>query len=569
MRSPVLSLLAGLACVVMMPPLAGAVEAPGHQHYDKPEGYDRPSQGGPIAPRLQNLGTHVFKVTTKSERAQTFINQGVNLAYGFNHAEAARAFAEAARLDPGCAMAYWGHALALGPNINVPMNPEDEPKAHALARKAMALKSSATPRERAYIEAVAVRYTGRPEDRRNADRAFAGAMRKVVDDHPDDLDAAAMFAESLMDLRPWNYWSRDNKPYPETEEILRTLQSVLARNPNHPGAVHYWVHLWEPTHTPEKAEAEADRLLTLVPGAGHLVHMPGHIYARVGRYADVVKANRMAIAADEDYISQCRAQGIYPLGYYPHNIHFLWLGATMAGQSRLAIDSAKKTAKVIPPDALKQMPFLQGFLAVPYWAKVRFGRWDEILSEKAPGHDTLFLRGVWHYARASAFIGKRRLEDAEQELEQLRNVVADPALAKEPASFSANSAETILRIAPEVVAGEIAAKKGDIDRALLHLERAVRFEDALIYTEPPDWHAPVRQTLGAVLLAAGRPGEAEVVYWEDLRRNPENGWSLFGLAQSLRDQGKAGEAADVEKRFRRAWADADVRLVSSRSTAFD
>jgi tetratricopeptide (TPR) repeat protein len=240
-----------------------------------------------------------------------------------------------------------------------------------------------------------------------------------------------------------------------------------------------------------------------------------------------------------------------------------------AGQSRLAIDSAKKTAKVIPPDALKQMPFLQGFLAVPYWAKVRFGRWDEVLSEKAPGHDTLFLRGVWHYARASAFIGKRRLEDAEKELEQLRNVVADPALAKEPASFSANSAETILRIAPEVVAGEIAAKKGDIDRALLHLERAVRFEDALIYTEPPDWHAPVRQTLGAVLLAAGRPGEAEVVYWEDLRRNPENGWSLFGLAQSLRDQGKAGEAADVEKRFRRAWADADVRLVSSRSTAFD
>jgi tetratricopeptide (TPR) repeat protein len=449
------------------------------------------------------------------------------------------------------------------------MNPEDEPKAHALARKAMALKSSATPRERAYIEAVAVRYTGRPEDRKTADRAFADAMRKVVGAYPDDLDAAAIFAEALMDLRPWNYWSRDSKPYPETEEIIPALQSVLARNPNHPGAVHFWIHLWEPTHTPEKAEAEADRLLTLVPGAGHLVHMPGHIYARVGRYADVIKANRMAIAADEDYISQCRAQGIYPLGYYPHNIHFLWLGATMAGQSRLAIDSAKKTAKVIPPDALKQMPFLQGFLAVPYWAKVRFGRWDEVLSEKAPGHDTLFLRGVWHYARASAFLGKRRLEDAEQELEQLRNVVADPALAKEPASFSANSAETILRIAPEVVAGEIAAKKGDIDRALLHLERAVRFEDALIYTEPPDWHAPVRQTLGAVLLAAGRPGEAEVVYWEDLRRNPENGWSLFGLAQSLRDQGKAGEAAGVEKRFRRAWADADVRLVSSRSTAFD
>jgi tetratricopeptide (TPR) repeat protein len=239
----------------------------------------------------------------------------------------------------------------------------------------------------------------------------------------------------------------------------------------------------------------------------------------------------------------------------------------MAGQSGLAIDSAKKTAKVIPPDAVKQMPFLQVFLAVPYWAMVRFGQWDEILSEKAPAHDTLFMRGVSHYARASAYIGKRRLDDAEKELKQLREIVADPALAKEPASFSANTADRILRIAQEVVAGEIAAKKGDIDRALLHLERAVRFEDALIYTEPPDWHAPVRQTLGAVLLEAGRPGEAEVVYWEDLKGNRENGWSLFGLVRSLRDQGKSDEAAHVEKRFHRAWAHADVQLVSSRSTA--
>jgi tetratricopeptide (TPR) repeat protein len=567
MRFRVRSILAGIACAVLLFPLEAMAEAPSHQHYEKPEGYDRPSQGGAVAPRLQNLGTHTFKVTTTSGQAQLFINQGVILAYGFNHAEAARAFAEAARLDPECPMAYWGHALVLGPNINAPMNPEDEPKAHELAKKAMALKSNATPRERAYIEAIAARYTGRPEDRKNADRAFADAMRKVVDAYPDDLDAATIFAEALMDLRPWNYWTRDGKPYPETEAIVLVLQSVISRNPNHPGAVHYWIHLWEATDTPERAEAEADRLLTLVPGAGHLVHMPGHIYARVGRYADVVKANRMAIAADEDYITQCRAQGIYPLAYYPHNLHFLWMGASMAGRSRLAIDAADKTAKVIPPGALQEMPFLQGFLAVPYWTKVRFGLWDEILAYKAPARDTLFLRGVRHYARASAFIGKRRLKDAERELKQLRSVLADPALAKEPASFSANTAASILRIAGEAVAGEIAGRKGDIDRALLHLERAVRFQDALIYTEPPDWHAPVRQTLGAVLLEAGRPAEAEVVYWEDLRQNPENGWSLFGLAQSLRAQGRSEEAAEVEKRFHIAWADADVELESSRSTA--
>ena len=567
MRFRVLSILASLACAAMLFPVESEAEATGHKHYEKPEGYDRPSQGGAVAPRLQNLGNHSFKVTTTSEQAQRFINQGVILAYGFNHAEAARAFAEAARLDPGCAMAYWGHALVLGPNINAPMNPADEPKAHELAKKAMALKQNATPRERAYIEAIAARYTGRPEDRMDADRAFAEAMRRVVEAYPDDLDAATIYAEALMDLRPWNYWTRDGKPYPETGTIIPALQSVIARNPNHPGAVHYWIHVWEPTDTPERAEAEADRLLTIAPGAGHLVHMSSHIYARVGRYADVVKTNKLAIDADVDYITQCRAQGIYPLAYYPHNLHFLWMGATMTGQSRLAMDAANNTSKAIPPDALKEMPFLQGFLAVPYWTKVRFGIWDEILSEKDPAHKSLFLRGVRHYARANAFLGKGRLKDADRELKHLQSIVTDPALAKEPASFSPNTADRILRIASETVAGEIAGRKGDIDRALLHLERAVRFQDALIYTEPPDWHAPVRLTLGAVLLEAGRPMEAEVVYWEDLRQNPENGWALVGLMKSLRAQGRSDEASEVEKRFRIAWADADVALGSSRMTA--
>jgi tetratricopeptide (TPR) repeat protein len=537
---------------------------PNHKHYEKPTGYDQPAAPGmPIAPRLQNLGVHTFKVSTKSSRAQLFINQGVNLAYGFNHAEAARAFAEAARLDPDCAMAYWGHALVLGPNINAPMNPEDEPKAYELVQKAVALKAKASPRERAYIEALATRYTGKAEDRQKADRAYADAMRKLSKTHPADLDAKTMFAESLMDLMPWAYWSRDGVPYPETSEALATLTQVLAKHPNHPGALHYWVHLWEPTDTPEKAEAEADRLLPLMPGAGHMVHMPAHIYMRVGRHADVVRANEMAAKADEDYIAQCRAQGIYPLGYYPHNLHFIWMGASASGQSRLALESARRLANAIPHEAIGTVPILQGFLVVPYWAMVQFGKWDEILADKGPRHDTPFTRGAWRYARARAFVATSRLAEAEQELAELQKLVDDPAL-KGQVTFSSNSGYAILRIAPDVVAGELAAKRKDWDRATLHLDRAIRYEDALIYQEPPDWYEPVRRSLGAVLLEAGRPEEAEAVFWEDLKKNPETGWSLYGVVQSLEAQGKKAEAARVRERFEKAWKGADVELMASR-----
>jgi tetratricopeptide (TPR) repeat protein len=553
-----------LAAILLGLPAAIPAQVTNHQHYEKPKETPPPAPSGALAPRLQNLGTHTFPVTTSSEQAQRFISQGVNLAYGFNHAEAARAFDEAARLDPDCAMAYWGHALVLGPNINAPMNPEDEPKALALVQKAVSLKSKATPREQAYIDALAARYTGKAEDRAAADRAYADAMRALHKAYPDDLDAATMFAEALMDLRPWNYWTRDDKPSPGTEEVVATLQYVMDRKGDHPGALHYWIHLWEPTRTPERAEAAADRLLPLMPGAGHMVHMPGHIYQRVGRYQDVIRANELAIDADEDYITQCRAQGIYPLGYYPHNIHFLWFGATMAGQARVAIESARKTAAAIPHEAVAELPFLQGFLVVPYYALVRFGKWDELLSEPAPTHDTIFTRGVWHYARGTALIAKGQLDEAQKELDAVAAIVRDPALKDLPASFSANTALSILRIAPEVLAGEMAARRGDFDRAVLHLDRAVRYEDALIYTEPSDWHMPVRHSLGAVLLQAGRPDEAEVVYWEDLKRNPENGWALFGLGQALEAQGKSAEADAVAARLRKARASSDVELAPSR-----
>jgi tetratricopeptide (TPR) repeat protein len=546
-----------VACL-LVPGIVRAQTAPVHKHYEPPpQNAQAVAPGQPLAPRLQNLGAHTFKVTTNSAKAQLFINQGVNLAYGFNHAEAARAFAEAARLDQNCAMAYWGHALVLGPNINAPMDPEQEPKARELVERALALKNRGTARERAYIDALSVRYTGKPDDRAKADRAFADAMRKVTEAYPQDLDARTIYAEALMDLRPWNYWTRDGQPYAETVEIQRALEFVLAKNRNHPGALHYWIHLWEPTDTPERAEAEADRLLPLMPGAGHVVHMPAHIYARVGRHADVVRSNQMAVKADEDYIAQCRAQGLYPLGYYPHNIHFVWMGATATGQRALALESAKKVAASIPDEALKTIPVLQGFVVVPYWAMVRFEQWDAILSEKGPRFETAFTRGAWRYARAMALTSKGQLSEAEQELNELKKLVDDPSL-KDQTTFSTNSGRSILRIAPEVVAGEIAAKRKDWDRAILHLDRAVRYEDALVYQEPPDWHAPVRQNLGAVLVQAGRADEAEAVYWEDLRNNPGNGWSLRGLMQALEAQGKKDEAELVRKRFVEAWKDADA-----------
>jgi len=541
---------------------AGA-QTPNHKHYESAPEAAKPGPGGQLAPRLQSLGSHTFKVTTRSKRAQQFIDQGVNLSYGFNHAEALRAFKEAARLDPGCAMAYWGQALVQGPNINVPMDPAAEAPALEAAQKAVALKAKASPRERGYIDALAKRYSGKAEERAARDRDYADAMRGLAARYPADLEAATLFAEAMMDLRPWHYWLPDGQPQPGTEEVVKTLESVLARNPRHPGANHLYIHILESVH-PAQAEAAADNLLPLMPGAGHIVHMPGHIYYAVGRYSDAVAANEKAILADEDYIAQCRAQGIYPLGYYPHNIHFLAAAAMMEGRSKLAIEAALKTAKAVPVAAVKEVPVLQAFLLVPYSAWERFGKWEEILAASEPPFDSLFSRGVWHYARGTAFIATGRYDEARAELDKVRGVLADPALAKTPATFSYNTPDGILRIAPEMLEGELLAKQGDFDKALAHLERAVKFEDSLTYTEPPDWPYPTRQALGAVLLQAGRAPEAEVVYWDDLRQHPANGWSLYGLAESLKAQGKAELLAQAEERFKKSWSRADVTLKASR-----
>jgi len=534
--------------------------APNHVHYIEPS-QQSTSPTGAIAPRLQKLGTHVFPVSTKNKQAQLFMNQGLNLSYAFNHAEAGRAYKEAARLDPDLAMAYWGEALALGPNINAPMDPANEPKALAAIQKAITIKSKASPREQALIDALTQRYSGRAEDRKARDRAYADAMREVHLRFPDDQDIAMLYVESVMDLRPWGYWTRDGTPYERTAEIVALTEQIIARNPQHPGALHLYIHLME-AYQAEKAEPAADRLQTLMPAAGHMVHMPAHIYQRIGRYADAARSNEMAIAADEDYISQCRAQGLYPMAYYPHNLHFLWFAATAQGRSKLAIEAARKAASQVNDETLKAVPLLAGFRVVPYYALTRFGKWDEMLREPEPPATSAYLRGMWHYARGTAFLGKGQTDSADQEFAKLDEIMKDKSL--DQPLFSPNTGRQVVSIAREVLAGEITAAKKNYDPAIAHLERAVRLEDALVYTEPAEFHYPPRHALGAVLLEANRPAEAETVYWEDLKRNRENGWALFGLMQALKAQGKNEEAALVESRFKKAWARADITLTSSR-----
>lgn len=513
-------------------------------------------------PRLQSLGKHAFPVSTSNPVAQQYINQGLNLAYGFNHAEARQAFREAARLDPGLAIAYWGQALVLGPNINAMMEPNEEPQALEIMQRAKFLMTRASDKEQALISALEKRYSGKAEHRTTNDKAYAAAMREVHQRFPDDPDIAMLYVESMMDLRPWGYWMLDGTPYEGTTEIVALTEDVLRRYPEHPGALHMHIHLIEPTSTPERAEKSADTLLKLMPEAGHMIHMASHIYQRVGRYADSIKSNQMAIAADESYIAQDHAHGLYPMVYYPHNIHFLWFAATSDGQSKLAIESAKETARKIDDDVLKAIPLTAVFRVAPYWALARFGHWKEILDLAPPPLTNLFLTGGWHYVRGLALVATKQLQQAEQELAALRKIMEDPRL--DHPLLSKNTSSTVLRIAPEMLAGEIAAARGQFDQAIAYFEKAVRLEDALIYTEPAEFHQPPRLSLGAVLLESGQPGQAETVYWEDLQRNRNSGWALYGLVQAMRAQKKDDQAALIEARFKKSWERADVTLTGSR-----
>ena len=450
-------------------------------------------------------------------------------------------------------MAFWGEALALGPCADDPAASRKRWK----RSRVPALKANASPREQ-LIDALTNRYSGRAEIAKR-DIAYADAMRKVHLQFPGDDDISMLYVEPVMDHDRGAVGPKTGTPYERTSEILLT-EKVIAHNQNHP--VRPSLHPSMEAYQADKAESAADRLISLMPAAGHMVHMPAHIYQRVGRYADAAKSNVMAIAADEDYISQCRAQGLYPMAYYPHNLHFLWFASTAEGNSKVAIEAARKAASQVNDETLKAVPLLAGFRVVPYYALTRFGKWDDMLREAEPPATSAYLKGVWHYARGTAFLGKGQTNDADQELAKLNALMPDKSL--DGPLFSPNTARAILTIAQEVLTGEIEAAKKNYDSAVAHLERAVRLEDALVYTEPSEFHFPPRQALGAVLLEAGRPGEAETVYWEDLRRNKESGWSLFGLMQALKAEGKNEDAGLVEARFKKAWVTADVKLSSSR-----
>lgn len=518
------------------------------------------------APLFDNLGTLNFPITTKSELAQKYFNQGIILAYGFNHEEAFRSFEEVARLDSNCAMAYWGMAYVLGPNINLPMDVGVVHTAYEAIQKASSLLDDETQKEKDFVMALSERYSSEAmEDRTPLDQAYSDEMRNLSVKYPDDLDAATMFAESIMDIHPWDYWLKDGTAQPWTPELLAVLESVIERNPDHHGANHLYIHAVEASKNPHRGLASADKLRFLAPGAGHLVHMPAHIYIRTGKYHEGSLANIRAVKSDEEYINQCNQQGFYPLSYYPHNYHFLWATATLEGDSKTAIDAAIKTSQK-PPDSLMSVcgyETLQHFAAIPLYAFVTFGKWGEILNYEKPKDDRPYIVAVWHYARAMAFIAANNIADAEKEiisLESFRgNETIDNLLI-----WGFNSAGILVNIAIETSRGELAAKKKNYSEAIAHLEKAVDYEYSLQYDEPPTWFYPCRQNLGAVLIEAGKFEEAEKIYRENLADIPDNGWGLFGLYQTLLKQDKIDEAAEVEKRFNEAWKYADIKLTASR-----
>jgi len=538
--------------------------APQHSEHDPRALATDPLEAGiQIAPVLDGMGDNHFAITTSSDRAQLFFDQGLLLTYAFNHQEALRSFKEAVRLDPDAAMAYWGWALVLGPNLNLPMRPTVVSQAYEAIQKAVSLRERVSAKERRLIDALAQRYRQDPgAEQAPFDLAYARAMKDVAASYQTDNDIGTLYAASLMNLTPWNYWTEDGKPKGHTPIFLAALEGVLDRDPEHEGALHYYIHTVEPVD-PRRGETAADRLTGLTPGAGHLVHMPSHIYMQTGRYADAFAANEKAIDADEGYITACSNQGIYPLNYYPHNIHFLAWAAIMQGKSEVAVAASRKVAGNVPTDMHgNDWALYQTFLSMPLYTMVRFGMWDEILTEPRPKDDAYYWQGISRYARGLAFTHTGRLDEAAQELKALTKVADDPVAMETLVGFS--DAANLLQIAKHVLSGELSSKNRSYDRAIRELDRAVRLEESLLYSEPPDWYYPVRHTLGAVLLDAGRADEAERVFWQDLERNPDNGYALKGLVLAFTAQGNVAAAALAAERFDSAWKDADVELKSSR-----
>ncbi|HVU22303.1 MAG TPA: hypothetical protein VHE09_16350 [Rhizomicrobium sp.] len=520
-------------------------------------------QGAPI---FTGYGDHTHKITTSNPKTQAYFDQGVRLLFAFNHAEAIRSFREGARLDPDCAMCWWGVAFALGSNINLPMQPDATAPAWAALEMARALEPKASKEEVAWIEALAVRYAKEPPaDRHPLDEAFASAMGKVWDEYPNDLDAGTFYAESLMDTQPWDYWQADAKtPKGHGGEIVDTLEGILKKEPLHPGALHLYIHAVEASTTPERAEAAADKLEPLMPAAGHIVHMPSHIYFRVGRYEDAVKVNALAATKDEEYIAACKAQGFYPLAYYSHNIHFLWTSSEMLGRYKAAKNAAARVIRAsnagLPMAA--SLPPVQLYRIVPIVTDVRFGKWDEVLKQKMPPADQRLTTAMFHYARGFAYANKRDFKRAKTERSALAKMVANREFTAIDGFGTPGTKMAELGVL--LIDGEVARVKGNLRKALADFKRANDLYNAIPYTEPDYWHQPVAHIYGAALLQAHKPAEAEAVYRHSLMDHRIDGWALFGLEQALKAQGKMAEAKLVHAEFDKAWSMADVKLASSR-----
>jgi tetratricopeptide (TPR) repeat protein len=515
---------------------------------------------------FETLGKLSWPISTSNPQTQRWFDQGLRLAFGFNHEAAGRSFAEAARLDPACGICYWGQALVLGPNINQPMLPEAVDPAFEMSRKALALIAEATPPEQALIEALALRYEKtQPEDRSFLDHAYADAMRKVVERFPDHDHAATLLAESLMDLSPWSYWDDNGQATEYTDELLANLESVLARTPDHIGAIHLYIHATEASPEPQRAEPYADRIADLAPGSGHLVHMPAHTYIRIGRYHDATLINFKATDADIAFLGICRgSNGIYPLGYVPHNWHFTVMTAGLEGAAGMARLAAEQAASRADHEQLEALNFMQQFIVAPLLNSVRFAEWDVIMNQAEPPAALPYPTAIWHYARGRALLAKGALDLAGLELEALEMLAQDSRL-EEVVLWGINPASNVISVAVHSLRGELFRGRGDLEAAIQEFVAGVAAEDQLNYNEPPDWLLPVRLQLGAVQLAAGRYAEAEASFAGDLEIFPENGWSLFGLEQALRAQDRSAEAEQVHERFEQAWQWSDFDLAEARS----
>lgn len=514
------------------------------------------------SPLLVGITVHQRPVGTDSEPAQRYFDQGLNLAFAFNHDEAIRSFKQALRFDPECAMAWWGIALCNGPHIN---NPEmDEPKSIAAWNAIVNAKAnidSASPVERALIGALAQRYVANAKenmaDREALNQSYAAAMERVHQEYPDDVDISVLYAESLMDLRPWDLWSDDGQPRPETPKVLVLLEAVMEKQPDHPGANHLYVHAVEASPTPERAAAAADRLRTLMPGSGHMVHMPAHIDVRTGNWSKAADQNEMSMKVDAVYRKVSPKQGFYSI-YMLHNPHFLAFVCMMEGRKDRAVQAARQMIESVPPDFLNESPELADpFMSIEYQVLIRFGQWDTLLSLPAPRSDLPITKAMWRFARATALAAKQDIPAAKREQKLFREAVAE---VPDDAKGAINPASDILKVGEHTLAGEIAFQTGDFDTAIAELTKGVNAETQLLYMEPPEWIQPVRHSLGAVLVANQRWDEAEEVYRADLKQWPENGWSLYGLAQCLKAKGDSTTARDIDQRFRAAWVRADTDI---------